>query len=82
MYSSTLAVLRAIRKLLPSVAARPAFQLCDTIWAFGYCRCMQISSAEQFYAFRADFVGDLIPRYKQAFSRYTTVEVRRSPTEQ
>ena len=68
--------LRAVRKLLPTVAAKADFTLCDTIWWFGFCRCLQISTADQFYAFRQDFVQELIPQYKRAFSRFTTVEVR------
>ena len=61
--------LRATHKLLPTVAADAEFALCDRIWWFGFLRCLQIQDAEQFYPFRADFVGHLMPEYKRVFGR-------------
>jgi len=68
--------LRVIRKLLPQVAAHAEFQLCVLIWWFGFLRCLQITNQADFFAFREDFVGMLIPQYKAAFARYTTIQVQ------
>jgi len=67
--------LRIIRKLLPHVAQHAEFQLCDRMWWFGFARCLQIHNQADFFAFRQDFVGSLIPEYKATFARYTTTEV-------
>ena len=68
--------LRVIRKLIPGAAANPDFIICDRIWWFGFARCMQIKRPDDFYPFRADFVGDLIPEHKATFGEcFTTTEV-------
>lgn len=76
MITSTCDHLRAINKVLPPVADHKEFKLCDTIWWFGFLRCMCITNEDQFYPFRKDFITSLIPEYKEVFARYTTVQVR------
>ena len=68
--------LRVLPKLLPAVTADRDFQVCDRMWWFGFARCLQISSADEFYPFREDFMGTLMPAYKAQFGeRYTTTDV-------
>ena len=68
--------IRAIRKLLPAAAADPEFEMCRTIWWWGFARCFFITRPDDFYAFRSDFVTDLIPEYKAMFGdKFTLMEV-------
>ena len=68
--------LRVLPKLFPAVSADVDFQTCDRMWWWGFARCLQIKSEDEFYPFREDFMGTLMPDYKARFGeRYTTTEV-------